>query len=557
MIKKPLHEKISTPLKVLGTVTNVDDGKTFLEIQYPTVTGNIRTKLYERSVLRRPQKLIDLLLDDGISEAIDKQRLISILNDEPPAHRDVTSKTGWHGYAFVYPGMTFGVVENDLKFHQEPSPTGCLGTQHGSVENWADGLRKAIKFSDYLLFAASLGPAGALLDMIDETEGVVFHLHGSGNKTTSLAANSSSGKTTCARVAMSAIEPCDKTDLPGFQLTDRGLEEHCFSRNHLVVAFDEEGATSVGNTGPVIQRSKFAYKITAGRGARRSRKARSDRDLQNLTWSLIAITTGETPLDSDRPVTRAEGDQVRMIAIPVPQGSQGGIFNRTNKIRENLGNSEKIPDFCARLIREVDETIRSYYGTAMPAFLAQLVTNRAELKPEIISIIQDFVTDETTDGTDPWQSRFVKKFGIVLAAAILMARYRIGPWTEKRARLAIRRLCRKALDTARPSTNGSAEALRLIQAKIRDGGFPTIKKGMHFPKEALGITRKLRGSKYIYVRYATLKSIIAPHDIRAVLADWAEQGLILKSGNGKVTRQIKVKGHQRRERYVCIDKARL
>ncbi len=54
-------------------------------------------------------------------------------------------------------------------------------------------------------------------------------------------------------------------------------------------------------------------------------------------------------------------------------------------------------------------------------------------------MISDFVRDVGAAG-NIWEKRYAEKFGIVLAAATLLARFDIAPWTEARAVTAVTNL---------------------------------------------------------------------------------------------------------------------
>jgi hypothetical protein len=99
------------------------------------------------------------------------------------------------------------------------------------------------------------------------------------------------------------------------------------------------------------------YLVTGGVGTLQSNKATQDRDLQNLRWSLPALSSGEIPLDDPaKRAARPEGAQARMIPVPVPPGRRGGIFNRMDG---TLGQKVKLG---RKLAREVEETIAANFG---------------------------------------------------------------------------------------------------------------------------------------------------------------------------------------------------
>lgn len=531
------------PLHYISNVTHRDEQKTYMELKYPRVDGSTRTELYERALIKNPGKLVERLLDDGIL-AITTEIVKSVLSSPPADHREVTSKAGWSNNCFVYPGKTFGNTGTDLTLHCDVASG--LGRQSGTLKGWKEGLHFPVRCSDYLLLASSLAPASALLDIIGESEGFCFHLHGAGANSVGRAANSSSGKTTAARVAMSCIGSCEKTDLASFQLTDRALEEYLAAHNSMLAAFDEEGRGSVTSNGPQMNRSDFAYKIASGRGAKRSSKV-SARGLPDLTWCLIGITTGESPLDT-RKGRRAEGDQVRMIALPVPPGSKGGIFNRHRRLKKSI----KRRGGLQAIAKDLENAIGENYGVIMPTFLDVVVPHRTEAAIKIKRVISEFVDTVVTLDADPWDRRFAARFGVVLAAAILMSHHGLAPWTEKRAKAAIARLYRRAHNTLRmPDQHLGDASKRLLQA-YNERRFPRLKRGDHLPEDAIGFLKRSRKKSWICIRRYALSDLIGGTPA-SLLSQWQKRGVLAAGPDGKYTRQIKIAGQPRRQRYVAFD----
>jgi hypothetical protein len=229
----------------------------------------------------------------------------------------------------------------------------------------------------------------------------------------------------------------------------------------------------------------------------RSKKAMQDRDLQNLTWALLALANGENPLDGPSASgPRPEGAQTRMICIEVPAGHEGGIFNRVS------GTPREISKQCKQLARQVETTLAENYGVAMPEFLRKMVPIRPTLASRIRRIIDRFVKKMRADA-DPWERRFAGKFGIVLAGAILMSDFGIGPWTKQRAHQAIATLYKRAR-TAIVSIKETTDAVleRLRKALTAGKRFPLIKKGETYnDAETWGLTRKIpEGGRAVLIR---------------------------------------------------------
>jgi hypothetical protein len=287
----------------------------------------------------------------------------------------------------------------------------------------------------------------------------------------------------------------------------------------------------------------------------RSKKAMQDRDLQNLTWALFAISNGENPLDGPSARgPRPEGAQTRMICIPVPAGREGGIFNRAS------GTPREISKKCKQLARQVEQTLAENYGVAMPEYLRKLVPERPKLVALVRDIIDDFVKRMRAD-TDPWERRFAEKFGIVLAGAILMSQFGIGPWTSQRARNAVATLYRKAR-SAIVSIKGTSDAVLKRLRKLVTVGkrFPLIKKGESYNEaKTWGLTRRMPdGSRAVLIQSSRFNKLVKPSAAaKAVLVELEKRGILIKASDGKQTRQMMIEGSEKRHRYICLNRKAL
>ena len=471
----------------------------------------------------------------------------------------VTGRSGWYDAAtVVYPTKTFGKLAGQLIFESSSDIDPALGMQDGTVAKWREGLREPCDHSDFLILTISAMAASALLDIIGEEEGAIFHLHGMNREKSQDSqerTKSSSGKTLAARAAASMIGRCKKNDLVTFAATVRSIEDYCFAHNHLGAVFDEEGRSLGSGTGPRIKADQLPYLVTSGRGGLRSRKATRDTDLANLTWALNAVSTGEHPLDDPkRRPERPEGAQVRMISVPVPSGKKGGIFNRLK------GSSAEIAAKSKRLARQVEETIAANYGVAMPDFFQQLVAKRSTLSRRMPLIVDEFVKRENADA-DPWERRFAGRFGIDLAAAILFAEFGIAPWTTERAWSAITRIyrhARSAIVSVDEATDALVRRLRRIIATGKR--FPVVQKGDTLSAKkaakAWGVTRDMpKLGRVVNVRYSRIERLVKPSAITGqVILELARRKILVKASDGKLTRELMIKAlaGARRRRYVCV-----
>ena len=545
-------------LAILATEFHIERCESYYRIRFRDLEGQRQTILIGRELFTTPAKVVAELLKANADLPDNPNAAVELVKQAVATRsqrtRRITIRTGLHDTSFVYPGQTFGPLDGKLKLEDTSAIDPALGLKRGSLQAWREGLTNAFRDSDYLIFAASAAFSGPLFELAGEQEGVVFHyqpqnsaLENNGSKT-----KSSSGKTLAERVAISTIGRAKKTDLISFAVTDRGLEDYCYSHNNLFGALDEEGRALSG-TGRSIKPSQLPYQLTSGRGTYRSQKAVRDPDLKNLTWLLPFISTGEKPLDDpENESARMEGAQVRMAPIPVPPGADGGIFNR-------LEGSREIVEKAHLLVREVEETLAENYGVAMPAYLGKLWPQRSSLAPRVPRIIDNFVKWVGAD-SEPWERRFAEKFGIALAGGIFASQFGVAPWTKGRAWSAVRAIYRRSRAALAPVSETTDALIGEIRKALTAGRFPRLDKGQVMKPEdagrALGVTRKLAThGPTILITLEQLKGLIRPRAISsAVLAELAKRGILIQSPEGKSTRETMIRGlnGSKRRRYVAL-----
>jgi hypothetical protein len=556
------HHRLKTApkLKVLASVFHETKQESYYRVQYRTVDGASKKTFIGREIFHKPTNAVTILLkahaalpDNGKTAA----RLIKrALSKKSQRQFRITSRTGWYNDSFVYLTKTFGPLAGKLRHegHCEIDP--ALGLLQGNAKAWRDGMREPCKYSDFLVFALSVPASGPLLDPIGQNEGAIYHLqpkHRAKPSNSGLKVRSSSGKTLAARAGLSEIGRCRKNDLVTFAATDRAVEDYCYAHNHLLGVFDEEGRglSTVNNA----KQAALPYLVTSGVGKLRSKKAMQDSDLQNLRWALQVLSTGENPLDDPtKQATRPEGAQVRMIPIPVPPGGKGGIFNRVE------GPSSTMRRKCRKLASRVETTIESNFGVIMPEYLQKLVADRPTLGHRVRTLIDRFV-DKVRANRDPWERRFAEKFGIVFAAAMLLSEFGVAPWNEKRARIAITAIYRRA----RGASASADEAADALVSKLRK----LVKKGKRFPKVRKGraltpdkaspawgaIVKVPNVGRVVACRHSRVESLVNPSAItQAVIRKLSSRGLVVKASDGKSTRQVMIKGitGKKRPRFVCF-----
>jgi Domain of unknown function (DUF927) len=548
-------------LRIIGTVYHIERRESYYRVAFRDLDGKRRVLDIGREQFQRPSTIVSLLLKRHADLPEDKSKAEGLVRRAVKERGDrnirMTSRSGWRGSSFVYPTRTFGPLAHRLVHEGVGGIDPALGLSRGTLRAWREGLRKPCEYSDFLIFALSVPAAGPLLAPIEQHEGAIFHLHGTepeGIERGEYKTKSTSGKTTALCAAASTMGRCRKNDLVSFAMTERGAEELFAGHNHLMLCIDEEGrAVSAG--GRRIDPKVLPYIVTSGRGIRRSQKAAEHLDLPDWTWCLLALSSGENPLDSPGGTVRTEGAQVRQPSIPVPPGRKGGIFNRVKK-----GPSAAMATVCRGLARQIETTINQNYGVLMPAYLSRLVLERRRIARGAQKIVERFVKQVGAD-IDPWETRFATAFGIVLAGALALVHFGLAPWTRARAWTAITEVYRRAR-SASVSIKDSADTLvrklgGLLAEKKR---LALIEKGASAPPEKAGqlwgvIRTTRKHGRVLAVDLDHLRSLVTvPAILGTVLRTLVREGIVLPGRKGIPTRQVMITGltGKVRPRYVLF-----
>ena len=182
-------------VRVIATVQDIDDGKYFIEVEYPVVGGELRRCLLPRSIMRSASKAFEKLLDLGadLPTAHGSAAMLArnVLNKVPERSYRITNRTGWHGKSFVLIDMTLGRDADTLMHRSRISSSPGDPQVKGSHKEWRSALREPCLASSYLTFGIALAFAGPLLELVGRGEGASYYLFG----------ESSTGKTLSELVA--------------------------------------------------------------------------------------------------------------------------------------------------------------------------------------------------------------------------------------------------------------------------------------------------------------------------------------------------------------------
>ncbi|MBM6596499.1 DUF927 domain-containing protein [Microvirga pudoricolor] len=526
-------------------IHHIDEARYDIELEFQSVSGVRQSIVIPRSAATTPSLIHTKLLDAGANLSGQKDEALALikaaLNEEPARNQRHTRRGGWHGRTFVTRYWTVG-EQQDLVLQpttQGDNPVDCAS---GALKSWRRGLKEACAGSSYLSFGIGVAFAAPLLHLLGEDEGAVFNFH----------ARSSRGKSTVCRASQSVFARAAKNDVATYAITPRGLEELCFERNDRMLVLDEEGRGSGGKRVTDAQKRNLAFMIPGGQGAVRSRSV--SLHLPNIKWRAFGLTTGEVPLETGATRQREDGERTRHIDIALPNGRRG-IFDCLDA--ENLNRASDYAE-------QIEATIRDHHGVALRPYIESLINNWEPASREAKQVIEDFLINEKV-GRDPWEQRFARKFGIVLAGMVLAVHCRVAPWTEDHARESVQRAYKSALKALRATHEVGDVFVAQLTNALDHGCFPILSKGEPLPETqretAWGFRRKVKeGRIFVVVDPARLKPLASSRPLRAALLDlFVEKGLLHQANNGKREIQIAVSGFPRegRVRWLCFYEDRL
>lgn len=540
-------------------VYHIGRGGSFYRTNFKDLDGKSRCVDIPRHFFGQPKEAIKLLLNGHAKLPKAQEDQKKALDDAVDAIINsktlrITDRVGWGNQdgdntSFVFFGKTFGAKHDALTLDDDSTRNSALGRKAGTIEGWRNGLEEPCRHADHLILAIGIAASGPLYGIIGDPEPAIYHFQGARKPVgDGRVWKSSSGKTLSARCAQSIFGSCSRTDLFGFNMTELALEETCFSCNHLVVVLDEEGAAGAGGSGKLIDPRSLAYRIIGGQGKRRSRSYSVSQGLSNRSWVVPVITTAEDELDA-KGLVRKEGAQARMVAVPFPPSWQGGMFCAADN-----------PEERNRLAKLVETTIDTNYGKIIPRYLKHLVSERMELQAEIPEMRDEFVRNVGA-ADDSWEKRFAEKFGMVLAGCLLLARYGIAPWTEKRAREAVTNLYNASRSMTVSVPEATSALLKKLERQVKDKTlFPRVPKGAELSpgqrRTMRGLVREVGGKKNVAaLTFSRFEKLVKPSAASMeVLKALDAQSRLVKDPDGKtLTRQVLVKGLTgKRARYVCI-----
>jgi hypothetical protein len=539
------HQRWSTNMTANIRVSDLledEGGKMHLGVDYIDVSGDPRHLIVPRAFILEPRRIVSRLLDEGAQlrreDAVaDVQAAIDNAPKTPTGL--LVNRHGWHGEVYVTSNEVFGDSGLPVIYIPLIDDDPAFGASGGTLEGWHGGLREPFAESSFLTFAASMAFGAILLEPLG-AEGGTFSLVG---ETTTF-------KTTTARVSQSVFGRAEPNDLATLDVTKRGREELCASRCDSVLVLDE--TARLDKSFSSADERELAHCIASGRGKIRSASVARNSLLANVTWRVFALLTSEHQFETKG---LKRGAALRLAQIPVFDANLGGVFDRTG-----LQGSARLAR-ALELAAQVGDCIGANFGVAGPAFVTAFLADRQALVERVKVLMEAFIKHVGVKG-NAQQERFANKFAVAYAAGVIAADLGIAPWDKAQVGSCIVRVYERARRAMGGGEEQSPAVLNSIAQAVRSGHFPVVRKGDALPsceKRIWGVRRDIGEERVLALQLSELQRLAGTAGAASdLVAYWAEQGLLLLDPDGKNTRQVQVTGwSDKRRRLVCLKRSAL
>jgi uncharacterized protein (DUF927 family) len=351
-----------------------------------------------------------ILLDHGLQIAPRaRPQLVEYLQSANPQGRArITNRIGWHGPAdravFVLADRVFGAAPGELWLYEPDGPRVTDFKPRGTLGEWRENVARLCGGNSRLLFAASIAFAAPLLYLTGAESGG-FHFRGA----------SSGGKSTLLRIGASVAGGPDF--VRPWRATDNGLEGEALARCDVAGFFDE-----LAQVDPRIA-GEAAYLLANGQAKSRAARAGGLRERQG--WRILFASAGEIGLAQhmgEAGRTPRAGQETRLADIPADAGAGTGVF-------EDLHGHANGHEFA----RALNHAAARYHGTALPAFLENMIDHRAELPALLREGARRFEAQHLTAQAAGQARRVAARFAIVGLAGELARDWLALPWARGEA----------------------------------------------------------------------------------------------------------------------------
>lgn len=326
-----------------------------------------------------------------------------LITQQPKARARTTARTGWHesenGRVFVLPDRAIGKADEVWLF--EDGAAAADYRARGTLEEWRREVAALCLDNSRLTFAACLAFAAPLLDLVGGESGGVHYSGESGD-----------GKTTALRVAASV---CGGPEyMKQWRASDNSMEYLALQHCDALLALDELAQINAKVLGDTI------YMLGNASGKSRSKAQGGLRE--TAKFRILFLSTGEVGMAAHVAsvnMTTTAGMEGRMAEIPAR------VSDNPPGIYEAL-HGEASPK---ALSQRLAHAVKKYHGTALPAFLAELVKRDPdEIREKLLKSRKMFAERYLTSEAGNQVLRVADRCALVGGAGELATAWGITGW---------------------------------------------------------------------------------------------------------------------------------
>jgi putative DNA primase/helicase len=525
--RKP--RKICAPLEVIAKTSDATGNACGNLIRYRHQRGHWCETVLSASLLAGDgTALRSELMSKGLHLELDplaKAKIAEYINSRrTEVHAKTVTRLGWHGDVYVLPKSTIGTPDERIIFQNAESDESHF-SQKGSLDNWHKEIGRFCVGNSRLVFAASSAFAAFLLRFSGEGSGG-FHFRG----------DSSSGKTTVARVASSVLG--SPAYMQRWRGTDNGLETAAARHSDALFVLDELAQLDARVAG------EAAYMLTNEQGKLRATQSGTQRP--TLTWKTLILSTGEINLAAHMQEAgkRAKaGQEIRLIDLPADAGANFGVFDTLHGEADGAALSHQLQRACERT-----------YGTSGHAFLDWAVANAPTLAHRVRTRIRELAESWVKAGGSGQVSRAAQRFALVAVGGELAIEAGAVQWPKGEPAWAV-----KSLFEAWIAARGGYENLERyqlfnqIKSFFEKHGssrfeFEARAEDPHAGKTMLRAGYKIEDGSYVVFIDTFRNEICTGYDYKSGAAMLDDAGLLTRDGK-HFTTKVRIKGLN--ERVTC------
>ena len=355
IIEEPLF--LSDPIDIIGTGQN-NDGAYYQIIKFKDkITRRHKTAALPQAEIGTVQgwqrlQNFGLVIMSGRAK---REKLADYLQKEGSQTAfTITDRAGWNGEAYILAGGEAVNADGANILYNGDTSQKDGYTEKGSLKEWQEQAARYAENNSRLCLALGLSMAAPFLALLNE-EGGGFHLAG----------DSSKGKTTAARLALS-VWGDPETTKGNWDTTPLGLQNLALARNDGLLVLDEIGQTADPRKIP-----QMVYSVI--NGVSKTQGAKDGGNRRQKTWRNLILSTGEINPESligDRAQWKA-GNHVRLPDIQAE--ARYGIYDTLHGFADG-----------AKLSEHINQATAKQRGTAGRALIRQILKDGKEAASQAV-----------------------------------------------------------------------------------------------------------------------------------------------------------------------------